>query len=313
MTRELKLALIVGFSLVLVVMVLVSDHLSKARKTELAPPANEVALAPKLNVQPEILAPLGTAPADPLASSGSGGSSGTSIEDQTLDLKRAADRLGVATRDGNSSGMISIAPTLSETNMTPPAPYAVNPMGSAPSGVTPMGLENVNSSNTLGNGAGSSTTSLNTGTTLPGTAIAANEKVHVIAEGQSLYSIAKQYYGNGKYWKQLLDYNKATIKSENSLKLGAKVRVPELAVLTGKPSEIKPVIDPVKPQESVVTKADSKATTKPHTYVVQKGDTPAAIAKKQLGSSRKARELMEKNKIQDEGGLKIGMVLQLPD
>ena len=36
MTRELKLALIVGFALVLVVTVLISDHLSHARQTELA-------------------------------------------------------------------------------------------------------------------------------------------------------------------------------------------------------------------------------------------------------------------------------------
>src|SRR3954470_12184985 len=35
-TRELKLALIVGFALVLVVTVLISDHLSHARQTELA-------------------------------------------------------------------------------------------------------------------------------------------------------------------------------------------------------------------------------------------------------------------------------------
>ncbi len=36
MTRELKLALIVGFALVLLVTVLISDHLSKARKAQLA-------------------------------------------------------------------------------------------------------------------------------------------------------------------------------------------------------------------------------------------------------------------------------------
>lgn len=59
-TRELKLALIVGFSLVLVVVVLVSDHLSQARKAKLANGPTDPALA---------VAPL---------SSGAAGSAGAS-------------------------------------------------------------------------------------------------------------------------------------------------------------------------------------------------------------------------------------------
>jgi LysM repeat protein len=46
---------------------------------------------------------------------------------------------------------------------------------------------------------------------------------------------------------------------------------------------------------------------------VQKGDTPGAIAQKTLGTSRKASDLMKYNKIDDEGALKIGMVLNIPN
>ena len=46
-TRELKLALIVGFSLVLVVTILVSDYFSKARRVSLATPAGDTQVSMK--------------------------------------------------------------------------------------------------------------------------------------------------------------------------------------------------------------------------------------------------------------------------
>ncbi len=333
MTRELKLALIVGFSLVLVVMVLVSDHLSKARKAELAPPANEIALAGKIGtpttstLNPSdgsaIVNP--NAIADPLASS-TGGTDALSqpvvirqgsgsIENQQLSLEEAARKLGMATKEGNGNAMIGVEPTLIKSNEL----YPPSPISNAPSGVTPMGdsgapapLSPTKYAPTEGVKLGVTPSPIDT--MKQEVAAATNaDKMHKVESGESLYAIAKHYYGNGKYWKQLLEYNKGSLKSENALKLGMKIKVPELAILTGKPSDstVATLVDPkIVPAKPVATKT---ATGKGKTYTVQKGDTPGAIAQKALGTSKRARELMDLNKITNDGGLKIGMVLQLPE
>ncbi len=334
-TRELKLALIVGFSLVLVVMVLVSDHLSKARKAELAPPANEIALANKIGTpQANALNPSDgsatlnpNAIADPLAmntpTSGGGTDAlnqpveirqGGTIENQQLSLEEAAKKLGMATKEGNGTAMIGVEPTLIKSNDL----YPPSAISNAPSGVTPLGdsgapapLSPTKYAPTEGVKLGVTPSPLDS--MKKEVAAASTDKMHKVESGESLYAIAKHYYGNGKYWKQLLEYNKGSLKSENALKLGMKIKVPDLAVLTGKPSDtavttmVDPKIEPAKPV------ASKTVTSKGKTYVVQKGDTPGAIAQKALGTSKRARELMDLNKITNDGGLKIGMVLQLPE
>lgn len=338
MTRELKLALIVGFSLVLVVMVLVSDHLSKARKIELAPPTNETALAPKIGgvgvPQADVLAPsngaalgnsgsmmavnnaspppVGGSLSDPLTIE-QGNTTLTTIDQQKVSLERAAKRLGMETQAGNQNGLI--VPILSQQSpgFEPSAPITSS------EGVRPMGSDGT--THRFANGSGATLGAL----TPPGDApitdkpvAAANEKVHVVESGESLYGISKQYYGNSKYWKQLLDYNKSLLKSESAMKVGMKLKVPDLATLTGKPADVMAPInakaDPLKTvKDPVAAKIDAAKTGKSKTYTVQKGDTPGTIAKKALGSSKRAHELMDLNKINDDGGLKIGMVLQLPE
>ena len=338
-TRELKLALIVGFSLVLVVMVLVSDHLSKATKAELAPAANEIALAAKLNVlQPQDLNPrnpnMVSDPLEPITTINQGGP--RSIEDQQVSLEQAAKRLGLATKEGNPNALIGIEPLLLDTgSMVPPMPMSNAMTG----GVTPLGesdapahlmLNTSLSPTKYNNGQGpvlgkiptalddlqkevSAATSSDTGNA------ASHVTLHVIESGESLYGISKQYYGNGKYWKQLLEYNKTMVKSETGLKTGMKIKVPQLTLLTGKPADaVMTKVDSSKTVNAALaatteTKPDAGKSAKGKTYIVQKGDTPGAIAKRALGTSKRARELMELNKIDDDGGLKIGMVLKLPD
>ena len=54
--------------------------------------------------------------------------------------------------------------------------------------------------------------------------------------------------------------------------------------------------------------------SKPHTYTVKKGDTLAQIAKSELGSSKRAREIVDLNKktLRDPDSLPLGAVLTLP-
>ena len=51
-------------------------------------------------------------------------------------------------------------------------------------------------------------------------------RYHTVEEGESLYGISEQYYGNGKYWKDIQEANKDKIKNENILQAGWKLRIP---------------------------------------------------------------------------------------
>ncbi|MBM3976794.1 MAG: LysM peptidoglycan-binding domain-containing protein [Planctomycetes bacterium] len=60
------------------------------------------------------------------------------------------------------------------------------------------------------------------------TAVAATGggRTHTVKAGDSLSSIAKQYYGSASKWKTIADANKTTLKDPNKLKLGMKLSIP---------------------------------------------------------------------------------------
>lgn len=51
-------------------------------------------------------------------------------------------------------------------------------------------------------------------------------KTHTVKAGDSLSSIAKQYYGSAAKWKAIADANKSTLKDPNKLKVGTKLVIP---------------------------------------------------------------------------------------
>lgn len=57
-------------------------------------------------------------------------------------------------------------------------------------------------------------------------AAAATERVHTVKSGDTLTSIAKQYYGDASNWQKILDANKDILKSPNSLQVGQKLKIP---------------------------------------------------------------------------------------
>ena len=51
-------------------------------------------------------------------------------------------------------------------------------------------------------------------------------RYHTVTQGESLYAIAEQYYGDGLYWKDIYQANKNVIKDPNLLQAGWKLRIP---------------------------------------------------------------------------------------
>lgn len=55
---------------------------------------------------------------------------------------------------------------------------------------------------------------------------AAHPETYVVKEGDTLYGIAKRYYGRLSAWKEIRDANKALISADNRLRAGDTIKLP---------------------------------------------------------------------------------------
>jgi nucleoid-associated protein YgaU len=293
-TRELKLALIVGFALVLVVTVLISDHLSRARSTELAgdvasepvkivePPAVAVAefTAPEPEspvthaALPVIPVPMDTPasePAQPIVEIQQGAPVRVAAADP---LEREVASRGGSIRDGQI--ILPMTPAM-QTEVRPLPPDSIPPV------VTPP---------------------------LPQ---ASPDRVHVVASGDSVYKLCKQYYGDGKVWRKLATYN--NLGDQPQLKIGDKLKIPAPETLLGRaPAAREPGPTLLARTPSNPTKPDAAAAVRTAKFTVKKGDTLGEIARRELGTTRRAGEILELNrgKIKDPNNVPLGAVLMIP-
>lgn len=333
MTRELKLALIVGFTLVLVVTVLISDHLSKARQVKLDTGTTQLTVAPAqwpreaggsspaMNPVPGPLAQIPeTKPAEPaprVADSTPREPSPEPLVTRTADsTKPTADpvpelRLGrtpdpladeIKARGGtidHKTGTFQL-PVTARVDRTPTGDSKPLPGGAeklTPPATTPKAV---------------------TPTLTPG------EQSYTIAAGDSATKIAAKFYGDGKHWRKLAEFNPGIIGKDGEVRAGQSLRVPTSEILLGKAAPKGK--DLTKPADAKLAKADPKTDKKAadkklpeppkptKTYIVQKGDSLGTIALKTLGSSKKMGELLAANTdvIQDEDNVPAGTVLKIP-
>jgi len=141
---------------------------------------------------------------------------------------------------------------------------------------------------------------------------------YTIAENDSLWSIAEEYFGDGNLWPKIKAANPGL--DENSLKVGQVILLPPKEE-TKSPAEPpkaveKPSPTPAEPKPGVAPggPAESKPPARMQTYVVEKDETLFAIAKKLLGNGGRWRELLElnKDKLSRPEDLKAGMELKVP-
>jgi nucleoid-associated protein YgaU len=349
-TRELKIALIVGFSLVLVVAVLVSDHLSKASRAHLAQaesvaplpthliPTDPIRTAEQTALQSE--AAMALAEGRPAAASEV---ARQQIQREIPELERASNSGPIATP--------STSPKMLEQLTQAYAPPAIG-IVQAPNLITPTRVDagSTTADKLLTDRVNSDRPSLDTPSIdkplvpeAPALAKATpSEVVHTVAAGDSLFVIARKYYGDGMKWKQIVAANPDRVTATGIVKQGTQLRIPNVASNTTKSpaklpaekstlkpadqrladakakakSETKPATKPAaaKTAPKELAKADTKAAPKadkPGTYKVQPGDTAGKIAQRVLGSSRYADEILELNSV-DEESLRVGMVLKMP-
>ena len=123
---------------------------------------------------------------------------------------------------------------------------------------------------------------------------------HIVKRGDTLTSIAKAYYGDGRKWKKIMEANRNRISDPGSISIGLKLTIPKLATA---------------PTQRTLLPATLRTTGSAGRHTVKAGDTLAAIAKRYYGSEGKWRRILAANRDRigsDARRLKIGVVLIIP-
>lgn len=296
-TREHKLALIIGFTLILIVGVLMSDHLSGQRELKLASVAVD----------------------DERATLGLG--------DAISPLVKWAEQ---SARD--ISPAVSTTPTITEPEVSAPSPQPTIVAQQEPV-IIPQSLGTETPSSNLTNAIrqaggtlqsgpdGSAILTLGNGIASGSDAAPpASEKPRVdpkdvktyrIQDKDNLYSIAKSNYGDPGLWKALAEYNEGRVGKDGTVRVGATIKLPPRHVLTGEAPEAKPQAAKATESRSASEPARREAM---RTHTVVKGDSLAKIAQTYLGSKDRVNEIVAANrdKISDPNQIRIDMVLQIP-
>lgn len=133
--------------------------------------------------------------------------------------------------------------------------------------------------------------------------VPANEKestIYSVVSGDSLSKIAHKQYGAGNVQKQIDAILAANpnLTAKSVLKIGQKITLPAATP-----------VDPTRlPAEQ------QAAATGDVTYTVKAGDTLSSIAKKELGSTKRWKDIYELNRtrLADPAKIVVGMKLTLP-
>ena len=118
---------------------------------------------------------------------------------------------------------------------------------------------------------------------------------HVVAEGDTMSSIAEEWFGDRGKWDLIAKANPYV--DPTRLKIGQKLRLPPKSTQREAPK---------------VEPATSGSET---TYVVRSGDTLSSIARTYYGSSTDWRAIYDANRQligEDPAALKVGMTLKIP-
>ena len=362
MTREHKLALIVGFALVLVVGVLVSDHFSSARKSQpgstmsVLGPRGSGAAEPSLrqaadNAAPRDLAMNGsserrigmppTTPAAaptyrdtdvlvPTSTQADAPSYQTgSVQPQNYPIREPYPGVNTgAPFDPQSPQIVSMAPTIPQGGaqnapIGAPLVHTNHVPVEQPRNDIPPGFE-VPASRPEIVIAPPETQPQIVEPTKPLLPVSKGKvQRRSVKEGETLYSLAQEFYGDGNLWSKLKEYNKGKVGANGSVREGVTLTFPPKDVLQGRASlgdGTTPAAAPASttprstvPGPTIAGQVRPAAATS-KTYTFQRGDVLSTVAQKTLGSARRWQELVDANPgvLDDPDNVAVGTVIKIP-
>jgi nucleoid-associated protein YgaU len=278
MTRENKLALVIGFGLILFVGVLVSDYFSTASRQEVADLRNGSAplLATTL-VKPQIvdLDPIGyeRRPAPPhRAATGEAASANAGAEAAPASVLQEGVVESVPPPDFPDPNYVP--PGFQRVHAQPEEPVERIRMGELPERLQQD----------------------------PAMAF------HDVTRGQTLYSICLAHYDDPSLVQALAEFN--NMSDVRSLKVGRRLRIPAVAVLRGEAASPAPSsAAAVRTSESPKTQGEAVVM-----YTVKPNDTLSRIALQVLGSRGRVQELIDLNHdlLDDPNQLTVGTKIRVP-
>lgn len=294
MTREHKLALLIGFALVLIVGVVVSDHFSGARSARLGEVVDE---------REEGRRPIGgglTTHAELLASEPLPAPHGVNEVPLT---QPQIDQERIAERDRPVSGHEALAGAVKATIGRIP----IIEMGAAPVTAQTDRRRDPEAASELMEEALSDeplVTPMNwrPARTWPDPA------QHQVQAGDTLWKIAEQRYGDPTLHTRLAEYNRRRLNSDGHPRVGATLLIPvrEELVAGGEA--------PTATTRATATPDRSSTEAAARRHTVQRGETLGEISQKLLGTARRWREIHELNRdvIDNPDHVPAGVVLRIP-
>ncbi|MCA9277532.1 MAG: LysM peptidoglycan-binding domain-containing protein [Phycisphaeraceae bacterium] len=337
MTSEHKLSLIIGVTVVLLVFVLLTDHMSSERNTPLAAVGQEDSLITDdlLPSQPiQLVDMTGTgqqrqigvhynAPTSNTRALSDAHASGSQIRNESpaeSEEPNESDRSSASTRmlatAGELGDRFADAIKGSLENAQPASQTdRVAPQGASEAERLLVAPPQETRQTTLAQHDDPAIFSMDPKSRFhPAGEKSANEMVdwefRTVRKNESLYAIAEEYYGNGNEWRRIAEFNADKVSQSGSVKQGVKLRVPlgtNLVIAKAEPKLEQPASKPVDSAKI----ADAHAA-KTRAYVVKKNDTLGHIAQRELGSVRFTKVLLETNGLKKNDVIVAGMTLQIP-
>lgn len=311
MTREQKLALVLGFAAVLVVGLLISDHLAAARSTDLedAPHDSTVVID---SSEGEAIRRVVTLPP-------------TKDEFRGRPVTRMSER-PLAAAPGDHASVVATVPDVEPIENLPDAPveFILGENGGEQSPGSESVIGRVGNAlakgaeefggrlRTLTNGVGD--TRIDSMAMIDGQPVSREVPTspvvvqHNVQANESLYKIAARYYGDGNTWRRIAKDNPGRVGDTGSVREGVTLRI--LDPTQGTTS----VQGSARATSTPLEQRTPKPTQDSLTYTVKSGDTLGEISQAVLGTIRRQHELIALNRdvLKDPDQLRAGMVLRLP-
>lgn len=320
MTREQKLALVLGFAAVLVVGLLVSDHLAATRTRDLeAAPHDATVLVDASEGQ--ALRRVVTLPNGPDHYRGRPIRSESAVEEPRHAPAATAQQAQQAQQPqqephepvrlvlGPSGGVIDPGQAADQSvierigdGMASGAERLARGIRDLASSASAMSSPGMVQLDTKPDGKP-------IGRTVPLEPVVVT---HHVVGGESLYKIAEKYFGDGNRWRQIARDNPGRVGENGSVREGVALRIlnPSVGV-----AQANAGVKPAPTSSPAPTRvAPSPKPSNGPTYTVRAGDTLGEISQRLLGTVRRQHELIALNRdvLNDPDHLRAGMVLRLP-
>ena len=323
MTRELKLALIVGFVLVLLVTVLISDHFSSTRKG--TPQAIDTKQPIAVVPLPEPITPVFTNPEPIVIAQGASTPAAfdpalvqPALDTGTFPMSNIRPSLLTMSQGPVVGGQVNANPLPAQNTI---AFTPVSGLGAPHTTLAEQSPESASLSSSSSAGPAPIPTRIEPLLPIIEPKPIEPERWYTIAPGDTTWKIAKRYYGNGELWRKLADMNGDRINKETgSVRVGVKIKLPSAEAMGVKVKNLPtPTTVPGRDAVGKTRIADQKPSSTGRaatgrTYTIKKGDTLGQISSRELGSAKRYPEILAMNKgvLDDESTIRVGATIALP-